>query len=216
MFQDRTDAAAQLARRLEPWRGAQPLVLGIARGAVPMAAQIARQLDTDWDVLLAKKLSAPHNPEFAIGAVDESGWMYRSDLIEKLWIDDSYLQQEKDRQMALMNQRREQYDAISPRVNPAGRTVIVVDDGLATGATMMAALHGLKQQAASKVICAVPIGARHTVAAINTVADEVICLSEPADFHAVSQGYKTFNQVEDSVILDLLKQKAASQSNEPT
>lgn len=212
MFKDRTEAADVLAGKLQAYQPYHPLVLGIARGAVPMAARIAQHLAADWDVLLAKKLSAPGNPEFAVGAVDESGWVYRSDLVNRLGIDDRYLEHEKERQMATMRQRRAQYDALAPRVNPAGRVVIVVDDGLATGATMMAAIHGLKQQGASKVICAVPIGSRQSVAAARTAADEVICLLEPEEFYAVSQGYREFGQIEDEEVLSLLNQKS-NQSN---
>lgn len=207
MFKDRIEAADVLAEKLKPYQPQHPLILGIARGAVPMAQRIATQLAADWDVLLAKKLSAPGNPEFAVGAVDESGWVYRSELVDRLGIDDDHLEQEKDRQMAAMRQRRAQYDAIAPRINPAGRTVIVVDDGLATGATMMAAVHGLKQQGASKVICAVPIGSRQSVAAARAAADDVVCLLEPEDFYAVSQGYQEFGQVEDEAVLELLRQK---------
>lgn len=212
MFKDRIEAADALARELDAYRGQRPLVLGIARGAVPMAARIAGQLATDWDVLLAKKLSAPGNPEFAVGAVDESGWVYRSGLVSRLGIDEAYLEQEKHRQMAVMQKRRAQYDAIAPRIDPAGRTVIVVDDGLATGATMLAAIHGLKQQGAGKVICAVPIGSQPSVAAARAAADEVICLLEPEDFYAVSQGYREFGQIEDSEVFELIKQKAAGSS----
>jgi putative phosphoribosyl transferase len=207
MFKDRTEAANALAKQLERYRHDHPLILGIARGAVPMAAQIAGLLDTDWDVLLAKKLSAPDNPEFAVAAVDESGRLYRSDLVRRLGIEEAWLDEEKNRQMTLMRERRSQYDAIAARIDPAWRTVIVVDDGLATGATMMAALHGLKQQGARQIICAVPIGSRQSVETARTIADEVICLHSPDEFYAVSQGYQEFGQVDDSVVLDLLRKK---------
>ncbi|UOD50876.1 phosphoribosyltransferase [Orrella daihaiensis] len=208
MFKDRTEAADELAGKLTGYRHDHPLVLGIARGAVPMAARIADHLNAQWDVLLAKKLSAPGNPEYAVGAVDESGWIYRSEMADRLGIDDAYLEQQKEHQMAVMRKRRADYEAIVPRINPQGRVVIVVDDGLATGATMMAAIHGLKQQGARKVICAVPIGSKQSTAAARTVADAVICLDEPEEFYAVSQGYREFAQVEDDDVLDLLRQKA--------
>lgn len=207
MFKNRIDAAQQLAQALEPYRNTQPLVLGIARGAVPMAATIAAMLHTDWDVLLAKKLGAPANPEFAIGAIDESGWLYRSQISNQFEVDVGYLLEQKSQQMALMANRRAQYDAIAPQVMRTGRTVIVVDDGLATGATMMAALHGLRQQGALKIICAVPIGSKQSLALARSVADEVICLSVPAEFFSVSQGYSEFEQVQDSQVLDLLSSK---------
>lgn len=207
MFKDRMAAADALADKLEGLRHEQPLILGIARGAVPMAARIAQALDAPWGVLLAKKLSAPHQAEFAVGAVDESGWVYRSPLVQELDIDEAYLEQEKERQLALMRERRADYDAIAQRISPTGRTVIVVDDGLATGATMMAAIHGLKQEGARKVVCAVPIGSKPSVAQAKQVADEVICLDEPETFFSVSQGYRAFDQVSDQEVLALLKTK---------
>jgi len=209
MFKDRIQAAQQLAKSLMHLQLSRPLVLGIARGAVPMAAEIARLLNTDWDVLLGKKISAPGNPEFAVAAVDESGWVYRSGLVSQLGIDESYLEQEKARQLAVMRQRRAQYQEIAPHLDPAQRTVIVVDDGLATGATMLAALHGLKQQGASQIVCAVPIGSQASVLAAKQVADQVVCLSIPEAFTSVSQGYKQFEQVSDDEILELLRHKRA-------
>jgi predicted phosphoribosyltransferase len=208
MFKDRMAAADALADKLEGLRHEQPLILGIARGAVPMAARVAQALGAPWDVLLAKKLSAPHQPEFAVGAVDESGWVYRSPLVQELGIDEAYLAQEKEHQLALMRKRRAEYDAIAHRISPTGRTVIVVDDGLATGATMMAAIHGLKHQGARKVVCAVPIGSKTSVAQARQVADAVICLDEPVTFVSVSQGYRSFEQVSDQEVLSLLRTKA--------
>ena len=208
MFKDRKAAADALTKHLDCFVEQDPLILGIARGAVPMAAQIAKALGAQWDVLLAKKLSAPNQPEFAVGAVDESGWVWRSALVTDLGIDDSYLEAEKARKLAAIQDRRAQYDAIATQVSRQGRTVIVVDDGLATGATMMAALHGLKQQGATQVICAVPIGSRQSVSQARSVADEVICLEQPDVFYAVSQGYEQFDQVSDAEVLALLKQKS--------
>lgn len=209
MFKDRIAAADALAQQLEPYRKEQPLVLGIARGAVPMAARIAAALGTQWDVLLAKKLNAPNQPELAVGAVDESGWVYRSDLAKELGIDAAHLEQEKSRQLTRMRRLRADYDAVAKRISPTGRTVIVVDDGLATGATMLAAIHGLRSQGAGKVICAVPIGSKSSLIQASAAADAVVCLQAPPMFEAVSQGYRTFDQVTDEQVLALLKNKAA-------
>lgn len=208
MFDNRIEAAKLLAQHLEHYRDAHPLVLGIVRGAVPMAKVIANTLDCEWDVLLAKKLSVPGHSEFAFGAVDETGWVYLTDAAKGFAIDQDDLSKQKNDLMAVMHQRRTQYDVIAPRVCPAGRTVIVVDDGLATGATMMAALHSLREQAALKVICAIPIASSQSLGLVRQAADEVVCLSQPENFFAVSQGYREFEQVDDAEVIDLLRSKA--------
>lgn len=205
MFRDRLQAAEKLAQQLRPYQQRDPLVLGIARGAVPMAQRIAQLLGASWDILLAKKLAAPGNPEYAVGAVDETGWVYRSDLCDRLGVSEEHLQHEKDRQMAIMKQRRTQYEKFRKRVPRKSRTVIVVDDGLATGATMIAALHGLKQEGASTIVCAVPIASAGSLEKVRKVADKVVCLLQPEEFYAVSQGYESFEQVEDEKILELLQ-----------
>lgn len=210
MFKDRMQAADKLADALAQYRASSPLILGIARGAVPMAQRVAQRLNADWDVLLAKKLGAPGNPEYAVGAVDESGWVYRTQAAIDLGIGESHLEQEKARQVEVMRHRRAQYEALRPRIDRKNRVVIVVDDGLATGATMLAALHGLKEQGARKLVCAVPIASAASLAAVRSVADDVVCLMQPREFYAVSQGYEQFAQVEDEEILALLRESLSS------
>lgn len=207
-FKNRLDAAQKLAQALEPYQQNRPLILGIARGAVPMAHQIAQTLGTDWDVLLAKKLGAPDRPEFAVAAVEESGWVYKLDLCYQLGISDAHLEAEKHKQLAAMKARRSQYDGLRPAVSRQGRLVIVIDDGLATGATMLAALHGLRDQGASKIVCAVPIASAESLQKVQQMADSVICLQQLEAFFEVSQGYDSFEQVGDDQILTLLRQNS--------
>lgn len=204
-FRDREDAARQLAQALAPWRGKHAVVYAIPRGAVPIAAILADELDADLDVVLTHKLGAPGNPEYAIGAVAESGWshiQYRGGDV-----DDAYIERETAAQLERLRERRRSYGAA--RVPAKGRIAIVVDDGLATGATMIAALHALREQQPSRLICAVPVAAADSLRRVRALADEVVCLRAPEDFHAVGQFYDHFGQVEDEQVIESLHQARA-------
>lgn len=204
MFADRADAATRLAAALSVYQGTRPLVLGIPRGAVPMARRIADALDGELDVVLVRKLRAPGNPEYAIGAIDESGWSFLTS--ESTWVQPSpeYLEREKQAQLAVMRERRNAYTALRPARDPVGRTVIVVDDGLATGSTMIAALHALSAKRPAKLICAVPVAPPETIEKVKKYCDEVVCLETPRDFSAVGQFYASFPQVEDAEVIAAL------------
>ena len=204
MFDDRDDAGRQLAARLQHCKGHNPLVLGIPRGAVPMACLIADTLQGEVDVVLVRKLGAPGNSEFAVGAVEESGWAFIAPHAAAAGADQAYLEREKQAQIELIRQRRAQYTAHRPRIDPAGRLVIVVDDGLATGSTMIAALHAIRGQNPAKLICAVPVSPPETLHEVSKYADETVCLEAPSNFHAVGQFYRQFGQVEDSEVIAAL------------
>lgn len=205
MFRDRDDAARQLADRLAAYRDQHPLVLAIPRGAVPMGKLIAEQLNGELDVVLVRKLRAPFQHEVAIGAVDESGWTTIAPYAAAAGADQGYIADEKRLQLQILQARRVQYSPLRTPVDPAGRTVIVVDDGLATGATMTAALHGLRQRQPLKLVCAVPVASVEALEKIWPMADEVVCLMTPPDFQAVGQFYRDFPQVSDEAVIDLLK-----------
>jgi predicted phosphoribosyltransferase len=205
IFHDRDEAARKLADKLQAYKGQQPLVLAIPRGAVPMAKIIADELGGSYDVVLVRKLRAPINPELAIGSVDESGWTYIADHAASTGADSAYIAAEKQHQMAVIRQRRAQYTPIRAPEDPAGRIVIVVDDGLATGATMISALHGLRNRKPARLICAVPVAPPDTLDKVAELADEVVCLTAPEDFRAVGQFYEDFPQVEDEEVMRILQ-----------
>jgi putative phosphoribosyl transferase len=209
-FRNRSDAAEQLAHALRKWRESHPLVVAIPRGAVPMAAIIAERLGGDLDVVLTRKLGAPGNPEFAIGAIDEAGWTYLADYAESAGATRDYVEREAAAEMDTMRERRAQYTPARPPLDPAGRVVIAVDDGLATGATMIAALHALRARRPRYLICAVPVAAEEALEKVRAYADEVVCLHVPEFFYAVGQFYDHFPQVSDDEVVSLLRAAGAT------
>ena len=205
MFRDRNDAASRLAKRLQVYRGKNPLVLAIPRGAVPMAKIIADELGGELDVVLVRKLRAPNQPELAIGSVNESGWTFIAEYAELYGASHDYIESEKRLQMETIRKRRAQYTPIRPPIDPTGRIVIVIDDGLATGATMISALHGLRAMKLTKLICAVPVAPPDTLDKVADMADEVVCLEAPKLFQAVGQFYQYFPQFDDDEVIEILK-----------
>jgi putative phosphoribosyl transferase len=214
-FRDRIDAGTQLARALAQWRGARPLVFAIPRGAVPMGKVVADALDGELDVVLTRKLHAPGNPEFAVGAVAETGWTYVADHAARAGATPAYLEREIEAERATMRHRRAQYTPVRPPLDPAGRVAIVVDDGLATGATMIAALHALRERHPRRLICAVPVASHEAVDLVRPHCDELVCLSTPPGFHAVGQFYRDFRQVDDAEVVALLRDAGTAANRSP-
>lgn len=205
-FADREEAGWMLVERLHDERLEKPLVLAIPRGGVEIGAVLARGLGAELDVVLSRKLRAPHQPELALGAVSETGEVYLNHFAAAMTdVGDIFIERERQRQLAEIARRRELYRAVRPRAEVAGRTVIVTDDGIATGATMIAALHTVRAAGARTVIVAVPVGAPDRIEAIRPLCDRVICLQEPAWFWAIGQFYRDFAQVSDERVVELLR-----------
>lgn len=205
-FSGRAEAGQLLARELEKFRGQKAVVLGIPRGGVAIAEQIAQVLDGNLDMVLSHKLGAPGNPELAIGAVCEDGTLFVDEQTAScVGADDDYIEQEKTRQLQEMARRVKQYRQVLPKIPLAEKLVIVTDDGVATGATMQAALWAVRQENPDKIIAALPVGPEDTLAKLSRDADETVCLQAPPFFSAISQFYLYFTQVEDQQLLEILE-----------
>ncbi|MEX0880399.1 MAG: phosphoribosyltransferase [Thermoanaerobaculia bacterium] len=209
-FEDRIHAGRALADRLAPYRGRDVLVLGIPRGGVPVAAEVARRLDADLDVVVARKLGAPGEPELAIGAVTANGGEFlNEDVVRSLGVSDAYIHGVKREQMEEARRRETRFRGDRPAEGMQDRVAIVVDDGLATGATMRAAVRSVRKHRPARLIVAVPVGSREACAALRDEADEVVCLSVPEPFGAVGSFYRNFEPVEDAEVGSILREFSA-------
>lgn len=209
-FLDRADAGIQLASLLQ-MRGLEGgVVLGIPRGGVPVAAEVARALGAELGIVVAHKLGAPNQPELAVGAVTADGGLWVNEqLAAQVGADSKYLAEEEARQVREARRREEEFDG-SRRLSVVGRTVIVVDDGLATGATAIAALRAMRERGAGRVILAIPVGPPDTIQAMRAEADDVICLASEPDFYAVGQFYVDFRPVPDHEVRAILDRFAGT------
>ncbi|GMR04856.1 MAG: hypothetical protein BMS9Abin23_0770 [Thermodesulfobacteriota bacterium] len=208
LYKDRTEAGHLLAGELIKYKDEKPVAVGLPRGGVVVAAEVARDLDCDLDVIIAGKLRAPLNPELAIGAVTEDGHVYLNrESMGYLHLTDDYLEEEKARRLSEVKERLEKYRTVKEKVALRGRTVILVDDGLATGATMISAVQAAHASGAAKIVVAVPGGPADTVEKISGMEEvsEVVCPLIPPLFFAVSQIYGDFRQVEDEAVIEILK-----------
>jgi len=210
-FRDRDDAARQLVAALQQYRGSKPVVLAIPRGAVPMGRIVSDALDGELDVVLVRKLGAPGNPELAIGAVDERGEAILAEHAAWTGADDEYIERETRRQLELIRERRSRYRPNKAAIPLAGRTAIVLDDGLATGSTMIAALQAVRAQHPKRLVCAVPVAAPDSLARVARLADDVVCLAAPRSFMAVGTHYRDFSGVTDEQVIETLARSPAGQ-----
>ena len=216
MFRDRADAARQLATELRQLRLHHPLILAIPRGGVVTGAVLATELGGGLDVVLSRTLRAPFQPELALGAIAESGDVYLSPYaFETDGVSEEYLRQEQEHQLAEIARRKKLFRQVRPAASVTGRCVIVTDDGIATGSTMMAALKIVRAQQPSALIVAVPVAPRGQVQAFEALCDRLVCLESPVEFWSVGAFYENFPTVEDEQVIELLtsctaKTKAAA------
>jgi len=205
-FRNRTDAGQRLARELARLDLSDPLVLGIPRGGIVIAAEIAQALPAQLDVVLSRKLPTPGQPELALGAISEDGHVViNQDVASMVRFSDDELEAIRRHEAAEIARRRQLFRAGQPLAPVEGRSVIVTDDGIATGATMIAALQDLRERTPKDLILAVPVAATSRLAEVSRWADRTVCLHDTDDFYAVGQFYDNFDQVEDTEAAALLR-----------
>jgi putative phosphoribosyl transferase len=206
MFIDRRHAGQELGRALHRYSGTDPIVLALPRGGVPIGREIASALDAELDVLIVRKLGAPNNPEFAIGAVGEGGAVVLDEqTVVSMHMDDATLERIVTEARREIDRRVDAYRRGRSLPSLAGRTVIIVDDGLATGSSAAAAVEVIKSLGAEHIVLAVPTGSHQAVTLLRDRCDEVVCLEEPPWFGSVGAQYESFPQVSDEEVLALLR-----------
>lgn len=204
-FADRRDAGRRLAERLLPLADEDPVVVGLPRGGVPVADEVARALGAPLEILAVRKLGAPHNPEYGIGAIAEDGTrVFDPEALAVLGIDNSTLAAIAAGESEELRRRVAAYRGDCPPLELEGRTVIVVDDGVATGVTDTAALRSIRRRRPRRLILAVPVAAPESAARLRDEADDVICLLAPALLYGVGQWYRDFSQVSDQEVIAAL------------
>jgi putative phosphoribosyl transferase len=218
LFADRSEAGRALARRLLRFRDARPVVLALPRGGVPVGYEVAQVLDAPLDLVLVRKIGAPFQPELAIGAVVDGRrpeTVLNEEMVREFQTPGSYIAEQSARKLEEIERRRELYLAGRARAPIEARTAIVVDDGIATGATMEAALHATRRANPKRLVLATPVAPPDTIERLRPQADEVVCLATPRLFDAIGSFYEDFRQLSDEEVVDLLQQ-ATHFAAEPT
>jgi putative phosphoribosyl transferase len=207
-FKDRSEAGRKLAKALAAYKDQHPVILALPRGGVPVAAAVATALHAPLDLILVRKIGVPIQPELAMGAVVDGSApiiVRNEDVIQLVGIDETEFKAICDSELAEIERRRQRYLGSRERVNIDGRTAIVIDDGVATGATTRAALHATRMRNPKKLVLAVPVAPTDSLAALRSDADEVICLEDYEVFGAIGLYYRNFNQVTDEEVIETLK-----------
>ncbi|MGO4691632.1 phosphoribosyltransferase [Glaciibacter sp. 2TAF33] len=213
MFTDRTDAGRRLAARLGDMGLESPIIYALPRGGVPVAVEVARELRAPLDLLIVRKIGAPGYPEVAMGAVvdgDDPQLILNDDVFAASGSDAEGLERARQAELTEIERRRSRYLGDRRPLDPAGRTVVVIDDGVATGATAKAALASLERMRAGHTVLAVPVAPAETLSEMRTVADDVVVLETPLDFWAIGQFYRDFHQLTDAETVRLLERAWAA------
>ena len=211
-FVDRTEAGRQLAKALARYKGQRPVVLALPRGGVPVAAEVAAALDAPLDLILVRKIGVPYQPELAMGAVVdgvEPVTVRNEEVIRLAGVSEKEFNAIRDQQLAEIERRRQLYLGDRPHPPLAGRTIIIIDDGIATGATTRAALQASRLRKPSKLVLAVPVAPTDTLEKLRGEADEVVCLEDYENFGAIGLFYSDFRQVSDAEVVELLARHPA-------
>lgn len=206
-FEDRRAAGRALAAALVRYADSRPLVLALPRGGVPVGYEVANAIDGDLDVLLVRKLGAPGHAELGIGAIvdgDHPQVILNQQVLAQVVLPSGYIHNESKRQLVELERRRAAYLGARAPIPVGGRTVIVVDDGIATGGTMKAALRGVRQKQPERLIMAVPVAPRDSLEALASECDDIVCLQTPEPFFAVGVHYRDFTQTTDEEVRELL------------
>src|SRR5215468_1814283 len=216
-FLDRSDAGRKLAQALRPYKHQQPVILALLRGGVPVAAEVAAALDAPLDLILVRKIGVPMQPELAMGAVVDGGSpvvVRNDDVIRLVGVDEAEFEAIRDRELAEIERRRRLYLGDRAAADAAGRVAIVIDDGVATGATTRAALRATRIRKPSKLVLATPVAPTDTLAAMREEADDVICLEDHEFFGAIGYYYADFRQLSDREVKDTVARFPAPAANQ--
>jgi len=206
-FQDRGEAGRLLASEIGEYRGQRAVVLGIPRGGIVVAVEVAKRLGAELDVILSRKLRSPCNEELAIGSISENGRVFlNEDIIQRLDINEAFIKREIDIRSIEIVRRTALIRKVIPKLSLENRIVIVTDDGIATGATFQAALWSARQEKPVQLGAAIPVGAEEAIKKLASQVDHMLCLRAPRFFSAVGQFYRNFNQIEDEKFLQILKE----------
>lgn len=212
MYQDRREAGRRLAERLLHLKESRPVVLALPRGGVPVGLEVAAALNAPLDLLLVRKIGVPWQPELAVGAVvdgQQPETFVNREVLESLNIPESYVAEEGARQLAEIERRRRLYLGGRRRIDARGRTAVVVDDGIATGATVRVALRAVRRAEPTRLVLAIPVAPASTIAALRPEVDEIVCPLTPEDFGALSLHYVNFDQVSDAEVIRAIEESPA-------
>jgi putative phosphoribosyl transferase len=214
-FEDRRDAGRRLAGKLSRFRGERPVVFALPRGGVPVGYEISHALGAPLDVFVSRKLGAPGQPEFGIGAVAAGGVrILNQDVVRRLGIPDDYVQKITAQELAEVERRLRYFRGWRPETEVVGRTTILVDDGLATGVTARAAVQALRLRKPRRLVLAAPVCAAQTAALFRTAVDELVCLESPSDLGAIGFWYRNFEQTSDEEVVELLERARSERDEE--